>query len=51
MPEVSGCCISVHNTWHAFEGYMRFVYVCFLAVLQSDNCMYHGKEEINYIIK
>lgn len=41
---------TIHCTY-TFEGYVRFVYVCLLAVLQSDNCKCHGKEEINYIIK
>lgn len=35
---------------YTFEGYVGFVYVCFCAVLQSDNCKCRGKEEINYIM-
>lgn len=41
---------TVHCTY-TFEGYVRFVCECFLAVLQSDPYKCHGKEEINYTIK
>lgn len=45
VSEVSGCCVSVHNTLHLiFEGYVRFVYICSLAVLWSDNSKCHGKD-------
>lgn len=34
---------TIHCTY-SFEGYVRFVYVCSLAVLRSDNSKCHGKD-------
>lgn len=57
VPEISGSsifvkafflfklCVLVHSTC-TLEDYVRFVLPC-----RADNCMCHGKEAINYIIK